>query len=120
MIHRHSSHGSRMADEVKILQDFRDDILLPSFLGRSFVKFYYEVSPPVADFIAKHDTLRAVVSWSLLPIVGVGWIALKLSPSPTMVLVVPMLTMIIAALTLCLTKVRLIGQIRLSQSFTHG
>jgi Ni/Fe-hydrogenase subunit HybB-like protein len=32
---------------------------------------YYKYSPPVANFIAKHDSLRAMVRISLLPIVGI-------------------------------------------------
>jgi hypothetical protein len=29
----------------------------------------------VADFIANHDTVRFMVRWSLLPLVGVSWVA---------------------------------------------
>ena len=34
---------------------------MPNRIGRSFVKAYYKYSPPMADFIAKHDSLRAMV-----------------------------------------------------------
>jgi len=34
------------------------------------VAFYYTVSPPLADFIAKHDVLRALTRLSLMPVVA--------------------------------------------------
>jgi hypothetical protein len=34
---------------------------LKNALGSLFVDTYYAVSPPIADFIAKNDFLRAVV-----------------------------------------------------------
>ncbi len=45
--------------------------------GRSFVDFYCANSPPVADFIANHDNLRAIVRASLLPATGLNRVALK-------------------------------------------
>ena len=61
---------------VKILRDFRDRFLLHNSVGNSFIRLYYTYSPPMAYFIAKHDSLRAMVRKSLLPVVGVSWIAL--------------------------------------------
>ena len=37
----------------------------------------------MADFIAKHDNLKAMVRTRLLPVVGVSWIALKIGPVST-------------------------------------
>ncbi len=51
-------------------------------------------SPQVADFIAKHDTMRLVVSWSLLPIVGVSWMTIHLGPAFTIILIVLILGVI--------------------------
>ncbi len=48
---------------------------------------YYTYSPPVADFIAKHTSLRKVVRWTLLPLVGVSWVALDLGPVPSLALI---------------------------------
>jgi hypothetical protein len=75
-----------MAQEINILKNFRDNVLLTNSIGKSIVKIYYKVSPPIADFIAKHDSLRAMVRISLLPVVGVSWIALKIGPVSTMAL----------------------------------
>jgi hypothetical protein len=69
-----------MAEEVRVLKNFRDSILLSTSIRRSFVEFYYEVSPPMADFISNHDTSRAVVRWSLLPLMVMSWAALRIVP----------------------------------------
>ena len=52
-----------------MLRDFRDEVLLRSAAGRSFVKFYYAVSPPVADYIRDREALRVVTRWALTPVV---------------------------------------------------
>jgi hypothetical protein len=36
-------------------------VLLENALGSRFVETYYRFSPPVADFIANNDFLRAIV-----------------------------------------------------------
>ncbi|MFC1814928.1 CFI-box-CTERM domain-containing protein [Thermodesulfobacteriota bacterium] len=75
-----AAYGSRTAKEVNILKNFRDNVLLTNSIGRNLVKLYYNVSPPMADFIAKHDNLRALVRVSLLPVVGASWVVLKIGP----------------------------------------
>ena len=72
-----------MEPHVKLLRDFRDKFLLNNSLGKYFVRNYYRYSPPIADFIAKHGKLRAIVRISLLPVVGLSWVALKLGLSIT-------------------------------------
>jgi hypothetical protein len=81
-----AAYGSLMEPHVKILRDFRDNFMLANPAGKSFVRFYYTYSPPMADFIAKHDSLRTVLRVTLLPVVGVSWVALKISPVLTVVL----------------------------------
>ena len=44
-----TAYGSRMADDVEVLKSSRDNVLLKNSVGRRFVRFYYEVSPPLAD-----------------------------------------------------------------------
>jgi len=56
-----AAYGTETASQLDILRDFRDQVLLENALGSRFVEAYYRVSPPVADFIAKNDFLRAVV-----------------------------------------------------------
>ncbi len=66
-----AAYGTETAAELDILRDFRDQVLLKNALGSRFVEAYYRGSPPVADFIAKNDFLRAVVREVLIdPIVN--------------------------------------------------
>jgi fibronectin type III domain protein len=82
-----AAYGSLMAPHVKILCQFRDRILLTNSFGKSFVDFYYKHSPSAANFIAEHGALRAMVRVTLVPVVGISWIALKMGPGPTVLLV---------------------------------
>ncbi|MBW2603909.1 MAG: hypothetical protein JRE28_06270 [Deltaproteobacteria bacterium] len=83
-----AAYGSLMEPHVKILRDFRDRFLFDNAAGRRLVRLYYTYSPPVANFIAKHDRLRAVVRTGLLPVVGVSWIVLKIGPLSTAALMI--------------------------------
>ena len=56
-----AAYGTETASQLDILRDFRDQVLLNNALGARFVEAYYRLSPPVANFIAKNDFLRAVV-----------------------------------------------------------
>jgi hypothetical protein len=69
-----AAYGSPFEAHVSLLRKFRDAYLLPHHLGQAFVKTYYQYSPPVADFIAEHDSLRAVVRVGLLPLVGMSYL----------------------------------------------
>lgn len=81
-----AAYGSLMEPHVKILRDFRDKVLLNNSLGKCLVQTYYTYSPPIADFISKRYSLRAIVRLCLLPVVGLSWIALKIGPLLTVVL----------------------------------
>lgn len=61
--------GSWMDPHVATLRAFRDDVLMHSAPGRSFVAFYYRYSPPLAEFIAGRDYLRAATRLALAPVV---------------------------------------------------
>ena len=56
-----AAYGTETAAGLSILRDFRDEVLLRSTLGSRFVDAYYKLSPPVAEFIARSDLLRAIV-----------------------------------------------------------
>jgi hypothetical protein len=67
-----AAYGTETASQLDILRDFRDQVLLKSALGLRFVEAYYRISPPVADFIAKSDFLRAIVREVLIdPVVNI-------------------------------------------------
>ena len=50
------------------LRKLRDSYLMDSTLGRAVVKFYYRNSPPVADYIARHEALRLAARLVITPI----------------------------------------------------
>jgi|GEM_PF-788018 len=66
-----AAYGSNMADEVEILKGFRDNVLLRNSVGRAFVRFYYTISPGLADYIIQHGTLRTATRVALIPVVYV-------------------------------------------------
>jgi len=68
-----ATYGSELSDEVQLLRGFRDNIVMRSFLGRSFMrafnKFYYSWSPAVASAIEENKGLRAFMRAFLYPII---------------------------------------------------
>ena len=89
-----AAYGSPMEPHVTILREFRDRFMLTNPVGKAFVELYYTSSPPVADFIASHDTMRFMVRWSLLPLVGMSWMGIHSGLTITMVFVFLLLVMI--------------------------
>jgi hypothetical protein len=81
-----AAYGSPLASHVKVLSRFRDHFLITNRIGKCFVRFYNTYSPPMADFIKKHDSLRIMVRLGLIPLVGFSWLALKIGPVSTMAL----------------------------------
>jgi hypothetical protein len=82
-----AAYGSPLALYVKVLSKFRDQFLLTNGIGRHFVHFYYTHSPPMANFIKKHDYLRAIVRLILIPLVGISWLALNIGLVSAMALI---------------------------------
>jgi Zn-dependent metalloprotease len=64
-----AAYGSYMADDVKVLRQFRDSCLITNEPGRAFVRFYYRYSPPIANVIAKYSVLRLMTRIGLTPMV---------------------------------------------------
>jgi len=102
-----AAHGSSMESHVKVLRDFRDRFLLTNPVSKVFVDLYYAYSPPIADFIARHETLQAAVRLSLLPVVGVSWMGLNIGLSVTLVLIGLLICFMGASATIALRRTRL-------------
>jgi len=67
-----AAYGTPTAKQIDVLREFRDGVLLKSTVGSRFVALYYQLSPPVADFIAGNELLRTLVRELLIdPIVWV-------------------------------------------------
>jgi hypothetical protein len=64
-----AAYGSSLDPHVRSLRRFRDEILMRSRPGRALVAWYYDVSPPVAQYIEEHETLRTFTRMALTPLV---------------------------------------------------
>jgi len=54
-------YGSYDAPEVLCLRQFRDETLSASIFGRLFIKFYYFLSPPIAEHLKDARHLNVIV-----------------------------------------------------------
>ena len=95
-----AAFGSPLEPHVTLLRQFRNDFLLPHAAGRTFVRLYYTYSPPIADFISEHESVRMVVRWSLLPLLGISWSLLNFGFLPTALFLLVILSIITFGLIL--------------------
>ncbi|NIO49301.1 MAG: hypothetical protein GTN73_07700 [Candidatus Aminicenantes bacterium] len=82
-----AAYGSSFHPYVRILRAFRDKYLMPSRLGSKIVDIYYKYSPFVANFIAKHKTLKVMVRINLLPLIAFCYSILHFGPVITSVVI---------------------------------
>lgn len=61
--------GSPQESGLDTLRAFRDDVLDTTALGRSVVRAYYALSPPVAAYLVRHETARDAVRGALIPVI---------------------------------------------------
>lgn len=73
-----AAFGSADAGDVRVLREFRNRFLLTNRPGKAFVDLYYRISPPIAEFIADREWLKAIVRNSLSPFVLIAQAALGL------------------------------------------
>jgi hypothetical protein len=64
-----AAYGTPTAEQIDVLREFRDVVLVESAVGSQFVALYYQLSPPVADFIAGSSFLRTLVRELLVDLV---------------------------------------------------
>ena len=73
-----AAYGTSSAEEIDVLRGFRDRVMVRSDAGRDLIGFYYAASPPLAEYIARHEMVRTVVrEWCIDPI---AWGASLLQP----------------------------------------
>lgn len=66
-----AAYGSNTQPSVRLLRQFRDEVLLKSAPGTSFVEYYYKNSPSIAEKVAANPILKYGTLTLLMPIVGV-------------------------------------------------
>jgi hypothetical protein len=64
-----AAYGSRMANDVVSLRQFRDAMLQTSVLGQLAVSTYYTFGPAVSGVVGESDLLRATARALLSPVV---------------------------------------------------
>jgi hypothetical protein len=82
-----AAYGTPMAEEIGILRKFRDEYLLTNPVGQALVGLYYRLSPPIAEFITEHPSLKPIVRAGLLPAVALSAVAVNTSPVEKIVIV---------------------------------
>jgi polyhydroxybutyrate depolymerase len=55
-----AAYGTSTARQLYVLREFRDAVLLKSTVGSRLADLYYQVSPPIADFISEHSFVRTL------------------------------------------------------------
>jgi hypothetical protein len=73
-----AAYGTPMNADIDTLRDVRDEYLLSNVLGSSLVDGYYQASPTVANMVASHPALAALVRVLLVPVIFLGKVALTM------------------------------------------
>lgn len=91
-----AAYGSYMDPHVQILRDFRDNYMLENRLGQRLVEFYYQTSPPIAEMIAKNESLRLLTRWFLSPLIGIAYLTVNFG-TVAMILIVGFIFLILVS-----------------------
>jgi hypothetical protein len=94
-----------MADDIEVLRAFRDEYMLTDRAGEALVQFYYAVSPPVAEFITEHPSLKPIVRAGLAPAVAVSAVIVNTSPADKIV-IAGLLVVLVVAMAVWVTRRR--------------
>ena len=92
-----AAYGTPMIDQIQVLRDFRDGYLMKNPAGRWFVSTYYRCSPPLARFIAHHDSLRALVRAGLMPVIWLTTLFMETTLPQRIAILISMLAALSAA-----------------------
>jgi len=100
-----AAYGSPMAEEIEILREFRDGYLLTNPLGQALTDLYYRVSPPIAEFITEHPSLKPIARAGLAPAVAMSTVAVNTTPAEKAT-IVGLLVLVSVALAVWATRRR--------------
>ena len=100
-----ATYGTTMAEEIEILRQFRDEYLLPSPVGQALVDLYYRISPPIAEFITEHPSLKPIVRAGLLPAVAMATVSVNTTGAEK-IAIVGVMALVSVALAVWATKRR--------------
>jgi len=75
-----AAYGSPLAEEIEVLRQVRDEYLQTNSAGRLLNSLYYTYSPPLADYISKHEGLRAITRMALEPVI---WLCSRITVPPS-------------------------------------
>jgi len=100
-----AAYGTPMAEEIQILREFRDEYLLTNMVGRALVDIYYSVSPPIAEFITEHPSLKPIVRAGLLPAVAMSTVAVNTTPAEK-IAIISLLILVSVAVAIWATRRR--------------
>jgi len=75
-----AAYGTPMAEDIQVLRDFRDRYLITNPVGEKLVSTYYRVSPPMADYIVEHPSLKPLVRFALQPAIVFSSVAINTTP----------------------------------------
>jgi len=56
-----AAYGTPLHEDIDVLRAFRDEYLSPNPAGRTFVRIYYTLSPPIADAVRANEALRTAI-----------------------------------------------------------
>ncbi|AGH94764.1 CFI-box-CTERM domain-containing protein [Pseudobdellovibrio exovorus] len=73
-----AAFGSSDMSEVETFRKFRDQFLVTNNLGKAFVGFYYDMSPPIANMISGSEPLKALTRGLLYPFLLFATMALQI------------------------------------------
>ena len=54
-------YGTEYENKINVLRNWRDKYLLKNYFGKKFVDLYYEISPPIADYISDKEILKHII-----------------------------------------------------------
>jgi hypothetical protein len=66
-----AAFGTALEPRINVLRNFRDNELIKTEAGSMLVDTYYKISPPIANVIRQHESLKALVRVGLEPVIFV-------------------------------------------------